>query len=257
VLSAFGLSGADSEPLPGGSAYRCQDVVLKPVHHAAEAAWLAKIFEQLRVTDLRIARPIRATDGRWVVAGWSAQRFLAGRPEPRYHEIIEVSLVLHRATADIERPPFLSTRESLFNEADRLSSDDQSELSVLGDGHGAQLFGRLAAGRRPVGGVPQLVHGDLFGNVLFAGSAPPAVIDFTPYWHPASWAAAVVAVDALSWGGASTDLLTDWDDVPDWSQMLRRALLFRLAISLLHPRTTPSSLVEILSAVEVIEPFLD
>jgi len=101
------------------------------------------------------------------------------------------------------------------------------------------------------------VHGDMFGNVLFAGTAPPAVVDIAPYWRPPSWSAAVIAVDALTWGDAPTDLLERWSHLPEWGQMVRRALLFRLAVSVLHPRTTSASLVQILSAVEVARPHLD
>ena len=49
------------------------------------------------------------------------------------------------------------------------------------------------ADRRDVRTASQVVHGDLFGNVLFAGDAPPAVIDITPYWRPAGWAVGVIA----------------------------------------------------------------
>ena len=52
-------------------------------------------------------------------------------------------------------------------------------------------------------------------------------------------------------------LLTQYDNRPAWSQVLRRAVMFRLAVSLAHPRTTPESLVEMLAAAEVIRPLLD
>ena len=45
----------------------------------------------------------------------------------------------------------------------------------------------------------QIVHGDLHGNVLFAGDAAPAVVDLTPYWRPGGWAIGVLAVDAVAW----------------------------------------------------------
>lgn len=124
-------------------------------------------------------------------------------------------------------------------------------------GHGGRLFAGLVAGRRPIDLPHQVVHGDLFGNVLFAGSAPPAVVDLVPFWRPPEWAAAVVVVDALSWGGAGADLLENWSHLPEWSQVLRRAVLFRLAVSLAHPRTTSESLVNVLSAAEIIQPCLD
>jgi uncharacterized protein (TIGR02569 family) len=260
VLAAFGAGSAQPENLSGGRglAFRCGDVVFKPVENTAESSWIAATFEQLRVSGIRVARPVRSSDGRWVVAGWSAQRFVSGRVEPRYNEIIETSLVLHEALAAVPNPRYLRDRSDLYSWADRLAWGEPVKGPwELGDGHGARLFHELAIGRKPVDLPMQVVHGDMFGNVLFAGSAPPAVIDITPYWRPAVWSAAVIAVDALSWGGAQTELLEDWSDLPEWPQMLLRALMFRLAVSLSHPRSTPSSMVEMLSAAELIRPFLD
>jgi len=82
-------------------------------------------------------------------------------------------------------------------------------------------------------------------------------VDITPNWRPAAWAAGVIAVDALAWGGAPIELLTDWNRWPDWPQLLRRALLFRLAVSLAHPLTVPSDIVTMLSTAERIQPYLD
>lgn len=260
ILAAFGVLD-EVEPLDGGSsgtAFRFGDTVLKQTSNPAESSWIAATFEQLRISGVRLARPVRASDGRWVVGGWTAQRFVSGRPEPRYDEIIEASIVLHEALAGVSEPRFLRDRDDLYSRAERLAWGElRVDSSETGDGHGGRLLADLAAGRRPVTTVAQVVHGDLFGNVLFAGSAPPAIIDITPYWRPSVWAAAIIAVDALSWGGAQTDLLERWAHLPEWPQMLRRAVMFRLAISLTHPRTTPSSLVEIMSAAEVVRPFLD
>ncbi len=260
VLAAFGATADPPELLSGGSgsAYRSGDIVLKPVGNTAEASFIATTFEQLRVSGMRVARPVRSSDGRWVVAGWSAGRFVSGRWEPRHSDIIRCSLALHSALAHLPQPRFLRERMNLHSWADRLAwGEGVDEFGQLGEGHGARLMSDLAAGRRPVDLPSQVVHGDMFGNVLFAGSAPPAVIDITPYWRPVSWAAAVVAVDALSWGGAPNDLLDEWTELPQWPQMLRRALMFRLGVSLADPRTTPSSLVQILSAAEAIAPHLD
>lgn len=92
--------------------------------------------------------------------------------------------------------------------------------------------------RKPTKSPNQLVHGDLYGTVLFAGTAPPGITDITPYWRPASWAAGVAVVDALSWGASDDGLIERWNALPEWPQMLLRALMFRLAVYALHPRST-------------------
>ena len=74
-----------------------------------------------------------------------------------------------------------------------------------------------------------------------AGTAAPGITDITPYWRPASWAAGVVVVDALSWGEADEGLIDRWNALPEWPQMLLRALMFRLAVHALHPRSTAAA----------------
>ncbi|MGI8416324.1 MAG: TIGR02569 family protein [Nakamurella sp.] len=262
VRAAFGVAAAEPELLSGGqgTTWRCDDTVLKPTTNTAETAWIASTFEHLQVDGVRLSRPIRSMDGRWVVGGWTAQRFVAGRADDRYTEILETGDRLHEALAEIREPRFLRERDDLYSWADKLAWGEIEDTDgKLGGGHGAKLFAELAAGRAPVSptATAQVVHGDLFGNVLFAASAPPAVVDITPYWRPPSWAAAVIVVDAISWGGATTDLVEGSADRQDFPEMLRRALLFRLAVSLAHPRSTAESLVEMLSAAEVLDSFLN
>ena len=51
----------------------------------------------------------------------------------------------------------------------------------------------------------------------------------------------VVVVDALSWGDADDGLIERWDSLPEWPQMVLRALMFRLAVHALHPRSTAAA----------------
>ncbi len=259
VRSAFGVAGEVPHLLAGGRgrSYRCGNVVLKPADDPAESSWLAGVFEQLWVPGVRVARPVRSSDGRWVVGGWTAHRHVAGRPAPRFAEVIDVGRRLHESLADLPRPRFLDDRDDLWSWADRVSwGDPAADTDRLGDGLGAAAFAALAAGRRPVDLRHQIVHGDLTGNVLFAGAAPPAVIDMTPYWRPAAWATAVVVVDAIAWGGADLGLALG-RPTDQWRQVLRRALMFRLAVSLAHPASTAASVVGVMSAVEQLRPLLD
>ncbi len=238
--------------------WRLGDVVLSPVADHARAAWSAKVREHLDVDGLRVARPVRATDGRYVVSGWRADTYLDGAPEPRHDEVVSVSLRLHKATDQLERPRFLSQPPvppwvdvDVFVAADRCAWEAVPLRSLRAGGvpsvptpdaqRSLELIGQLATLRKPVHQPDQLVHGDLFGTVLFAGAATPGLTDITPYWRPAAWAAGVIVVDALAWGGADDGLLDRWSSLPDWPQMLLRALMFRLAVHALHPRSTPEA----------------
>lgn len=261
VVAAFGADGVSPVRLPGGSGavWRCDDAVLRPAGDPVAAAWTATVFESLRVGQIRVPRPIRSLDGRWVVGGWCAQRFLSGRPAPRYEESMTASRYLSAALKDVPPARFLADREDPIGWADRLAWDADAEgvdrLSRLDHVDGAGLWLEIAAGREPVGAPDQVVHADLFGNVLFAGPAPPAIIDFTPLVRPAAYPAAVLVVDALAWGGAALDLAADAASEPEWQQLLRRACLFRLAQVLTHPRTTPAAQQQLVAATRALRPL--
>ena len=260
VLSAFGLSGVG--PIPLGAAWeggwRCGEVVLSMVAENARAAWSARVRETLFVDGVRLARPVRSTDGRYVVSGWRADTFVAGQPEPRHDEVVSAAVRLHESTGKLERPRFLTQGPTapwadvdVFIAADRAAWEDRPLQSVPAAARSAspsadgqrsvELINQLAGLRRPTKSPNQLVDGDLYGTVLFAGAAAPGITDITPYWRPASWAAGVVVVDALSWGEADEGLIDRWNALPEWPQMLLRALMFRLAVHALHPRSTAAA----------------
>lgn len=253
MLAAFGARDAEPEALPGDGVWRCGGITLRTVNNPAEAAWLGSTLDGLVIPNLRLARLLRASDGRWVVSGWTASRQLMGRMEPRYDAVIAASLRLHEATSRLERPRFLNERSDLYAVADRLAWAEQ--VRPLDPERGGDLFGELARLRKPMGLRSQIVHGDLFGNVLFAGAAPPAILNFTPFWRPPEWAAAVIAVDALAWGGADPGLIDRWS-LTDWPQALLRALLFRFAVIALDRRSTPESLDGLRRATSLIKPWL-
>jgi len=254
VLATFGVKSGEPEQMGAGweGGWRYGEIVLAPITDHARAAWSAKVRETLFVDGLRLARPVRSTDGRYVVSGWRADTFVAGAPEPRDDEVVATGVRLHEATAKLERPRFLTqmpvppwTDVDVFTAADRAAWEDRPlqnlplgapELPESEDRTEAkELLTQLAGLRKPTKSPSQLVHGDLYGTVLFAGAAAPGITDITPYWRPASWAAGVVVVDALSWGDADDGLVERWDALPEWPQMLLRALMFRLAVHALHP----------------------
>lgn len=270
-MAAFGIKSGEPERLnevwEGG--WRCGQIVLSPIADHARAAWSAKVREALFVDGLRLARPVRSTDGRYVVSGWRADTFVSGYHEPRHDEVISAGIRLHQVTATLERPRFLTqapvppwTEVDVFTVADRAAWEDRPLQALppgspkLPDaqdrGHSVELITQLAALRRPTESPSQLVHGDLYGTLLFTGTAPPGITDITPYWRPASWAAGVAVVDALSWGGADDGLIERWEFLPEWSQMLLRALIFRLGVHALHPRSTPAAFPGLLRTASLV-----
>ncbi|MGJ0117597.1 TIGR02569 family protein [Williamsia sp. MIQD14] len=275
VIATFGLAGSTPIALTreweGG--WRIGEVVLSLVPDHARAAWSAKVREDLYVDGVRVARPLRGTDGRYVVSGWRADTYIAGSPEPRHDEVVSLANRLHQVTADLERPRFLLqppappyTDVDVFNAADRAAWEDTPLRSARAAGFGEptspdgvksiEMLKTLATLRKPIESPSQLVHGDLFGTVLFAGAAAPGITDLVPYWRPAPWAAAVVVVDALAWGGADEDLVSRWSDQPEWPQMMLRAVMFRLAVHALHPRSSSGALAGLSHVVDVVRLLL-
>ncbi|MEU9008982.1 TIGR02569 family protein [Streptomyces sp. NPDC048479] len=226
VLTAFGAAEAPAL-LPGcrGSAWRSGALVLRPVATAPETAWRAGVLHHLPETSaFRVGRPVPAADGSWAAHGWEAWRLIGGSSDPhRADDVIRAGEAFHAALADLPRPRFLGLRDNPWSRAERLAWQETDRAPDY------PLLKPLLAALRPVSAPAQIIHGDLLGNVLFEPGLPPAIVDWPPYWRPAGWASAVVAVDALCWYEAEPALLDRWAHLPDWRQLLVRALVFRIA----------------------------
>jgi uncharacterized protein (TIGR02569 family) len=226
VLTAFGIAGVLPEPLPGGRGltWRAGDVVLRPHGDPTEAVWKADVLAGLPHTAaFRTPRPVATQDGAWLHGGWEASAWVDGATdESRVSDVIRAGDAFHRAVADLPRPAFLDATDDPWSRADRM---------VWG---GSPLppdptLAALSAAFRKVEAPAQVIHGDLLGNVLFAADAPPVVFDWAPYWRPAGLGAAIAAVDAVCWHGVPLDELGPLGrDVPEWPQLVVRALAFRI-----------------------------
>lgn len=256
MQTAFGVKEAQPRPVEwaGRRAWHCDDVLIRAVADNAVAAWSAGVLDTLDVPGLRIAKPVRSSDGRWVIAGWAASRFVPGTLEPRYDDVVGVADKLHAATAELPRPRLLEGRDDLLS---RSASAAFGERRLTVDrSHGGALYDQLAAYREPVRTEPQVVHPELFGAVLFDGDAAPAIVDLVPSWRPAAWAAAVVVVDSLAWGGADDALVQRWSHLPEWPQMLVRAVLHRIVLHAQHPEGGPRTLAGLERAAGLVSGLL-
>ncbi|MEN8673518.1 hypothetical protein [Nocardioides sp.] len=242
VLDLFAVPGAPV-PLPGGTggSHRAGDLVLSPGRDEQVQAWLSPVLAHLAVRldenparrprDLRVAMPVPARDGSWVVGGWAASRY---EPETVTCRDLEVTLaagrVLHAqlAAAVRSRPPGLDARADQWSRAEALAFGPGHAMLAAAAGTPA-----AAAVRRVephLGDVPlgpeQLVHADLAGNVLLDRRGAPVVIDVSPSWRPVAWAEAIAVVDSVVRFGASLEVLGGWSSGPA-RQALLRATIFR------------------------------
>ena len=224
VLAEFGLEG-EPEPLAGGrgTAWRCGDLVLKPLDTSVEElAWQGRLLDSLVCDGFRVSRLRGLRDG-W--CGWDV---VGGEHRERaWPEVVAVGERFHSALTGMPRPEFIEARTNHWAVGDRVA---WGELPAGEFGHVKHLP-RLVAALRPMDeSRSQLVHGDLTGNVLFSEALAPAVIDFSPYWRPSAFASAVVVGDALLWEGADESLLGAVGHVQDFPQLLLRALIFRAVV---------------------------
>jgi hypothetical protein len=274
VLASFGADATIAPvALPGGegTSWRAGDMVLKPAGDPRVARWTADLYLSLSGREdpgFRVPRPLRSAAGGWIAADsapaastrasaetWVAWQWLPGEPanwagrSPLWPRLIAASRAFHVALAGRAAPPWLGTDGSPWTTGDQVAWGERDPGSVLADAPeplAGQLRSLLAA-LRPVRLPAQLIHGDLGGNVLFADGEPPAVIDFSPYWRPAGLALAVAVADALMWSGADPAILSPLAiqagcDPADFSQLLARALVYRLVTEVIFRRDDPAGL---------------
>jgi hypothetical protein len=231
ALDLFAVPGTP-EHLPGGAggSFRAGDLVLSPGRDAVVMAWLSPLLARLAVTleeepaaRLRLALPIPARDGSWVVDGWAATRFEPGLEVCDDLEVTRRAGRLLHARLDerVRTPdPSIQAWSDRWAEAERMAFGEQE---LAGHEDAVELAARALAGCTPDTGPRQLVHADLAGNVLLDRRGSAFVVDFSPAWRPVAWAEAVCVLDAVVWKGAHPLALATIAP-PD----LRRAIAFRV-----------------------------
>ncbi len=237
VLDLFAVPDV-VEPLPGGrgGSVRAGDLVLSPGRDPATATWLSPVLARLAVRlderprrrrrDLRIAVPVPARDGSWVVDGWAASRYEPGTVTCSDLDVtLAAGRLLHAelAVAVGARPAGLDARTDRWAVAERTAFGPVAGLLRLG----GPVAGRVAPllDDTPLG-ADQLVHADLTGNVLLDAAGAPVVIDVSPSWRPTVWAEAIAVLDAVCVDGAPRTVLPRWTTGRERQAMLR-AVLFR------------------------------
>ena len=241
VLDLFAVP-EDVRPLPGGEGHSvlAGDLVLSPGRQAAWADDLYPVLARLAARldgafgeprrEVRIAMPIPARDGSWVVDGWAASRYEPGSRQCTDPDLVlAAGALLHAELAPLvpRRPTGLETPLTRWDHAERYAFGAGEPPQTVSPETTALLRRLRESLTDDPLGPDQLVHGDLANNVLLDAQGQPVVIDFSPYWRPALWAQAVAVLDLTMWFDADRTLLARWNSGAR-RQALLRAAIYRL-----------------------------
>lgn len=230
TLTEFGIASAHQDRilnLPGGRGltWRAGDTVLRPSAGDGETVWKATVLAELpHSAGFRTPRPIPARSGEWTVDGWEAWQWLPGAAdEMRVSDVLDAGEAFHHAVRGLDRPDFLDRADDPWARSDRIAWEEE-ELPPV------RTLQRLATAFQPVSAQPQIIHGDLLGNVMFEPGQPPVIIDWAPYWRPVGFADAIVLADAACWHGLDpAEMIRLAEARNEGRQLLIRALVFRIA----------------------------
>lgn len=235
------------------------DIVVAPVVNVERANWSAAARETLKVQDVTLARSVRSSDNRLVVAGWKATEFHPGVLTDRADEVILAALHLDDALAEVPLPDIFPTHmgecrmeSDFFDLADLAAwAEDPGSLldaglNVRAQADESQLVAlSLAADAierlEPIDAPNQVTHADMFATTIFADGHAPTVTDIVPVAHPRGYTAALAIVDSLIAGATTARVVNRFSHVENLQQLVYRALLYRLYIHALHPQSRSNS----------------
>jgi hypothetical protein len=243
VLDLFAVPD-EVRSLPGGhgGSVVAGDLVLSPGRDPATAAWLnpplawlAADLDTRTPRAVRIAVPVPARDGSWVVDGWGASRYEPDTTAAHDLDLILATGRLFHAELDSAfraRPP-LGRRHHRWALAEQAAFATDATRAVVeavaADDPRRALLQRISRSLTEIQlGADQLVHADIAGNILVDRDGRPVVIDVAPYWRPVLWAEAVSVLDVALWHGAGIDAVATWATDALHREAMRRAGAFRV-----------------------------
>lgn len=227
ILEAFGICEIPIR-LPGGqgTSFKAGDIVLKPVENEEETNCLAELTSNITEKGFRIARPIRAKNGKWVFKDWKANKFVKGKEiKNKWGDKLSVCRKFHESLIGIPKPTFLDKMNNPWAIADKMV---WGEILMKYGQKLAPSMHRLEKLIKPINPVNQIIHGDMTGNILFYPFISPAIIDLSLYWHPAKYAEAIIVVDSIVWYDAPDSLMDKLENTFEINQLLIRATMWRI-----------------------------
>ncbi|OIS05164.1 TIGR02569 family protein [Corynebacterium ulcerans] len=229
--------------------WKVGSVVFSQVAHPVHAAWSSRIREKLQPEGVRIVRPIKSTDGRFINAGWRASSFAPGILTRRVDETVAAALRLDLALSTVDVPA--SFREvddtDIFSIADHIAWHESPTSAIdLQDSiprhlTAINIMPKVELLLRDIDAPNQVVHADMFATTLYAGVQAPTVTDVMGVARPYGYTAALSIIDALCVGAVDEGIIGRFSHVPHLDQLLLRALAYRTAVHALHPDATSNT----------------
>ncbi|MEX3505056.1 hypothetical protein [Corynebacterium sp. LK2510] len=211
VLATFQLD--NDAPVPVGAAWdnglRFGRIVVSRANPTA--AWSAKLRYRLSIDGLLVARPVRSTDGRFVVSGFKANEFAEGAVTSRVDEVMAAAMAFDRAMVGVATPAL--ERTDRWAEAENIAWRDVEHASFPGPW--------------------QVGHADFFHSCVFAGSLPPLMTDIVPTSQPrpVGYTAALAMVDGLLSRSVDEAVVQRWAHISALPELALRALDYREALA--------------------------
>ncbi|CAB1003003.1 TIGR02569 family protein [Corynebacterium diphtheriae] len=235
--------------------WRVGNVAFSQVIHPDRSAWSARVRDKLQPQGLRVVRPLKSTDGRYINAGWRANSFEEGRLARRVDETVVAALRLDTALADIDVPDSFSEPDShdLFSLADHSAwaPEPMVALGVTPDAEAVflnpaqltaqRLLPKIVLLLRDIDAPIQVTHADMFATTIYSGNQMPVVTDLVGVARPYGYTAAVCIVDALLAGAVDEGIIDRFSHIQHRDQLLLRALAYRIAVHALHPESTSNT----------------
>ncbi|MCF4006091.1 TIGR02569 family protein [Corynebacterium uropygiale] len=228
VQAAFHADRGPIERLDAawGYGWRVGPVCVMRAMASDSAGWSARVREKLSVEGLRIARPLRSTDGRYVVSGWRASSWIEGTCARRVDETVGAALRLDDALSTLNVPlPDQPHGGSVFDQAD--------QAAAAGEDHGSALAARLIRNTPSCEAPLQVCHADMLGTTIFHGSNKPALTDIVGTRRPHGYSAALCIIDGLMMGAVDARIIHRWRHIPHLESLLFQALTYRVLVEVL------------------------
>lgn len=247
VRDAFHSSDEPAQALPAAWDYgwRVGNLVFAQVANYERSVSSARIRQDLQVEGLRIARPVRAADGRFTSSGWRASQYVPGQVLARVDETVAAALRLDEAFREVDIPDSFKDIDfnDVFSVSDHLAWSRQPQTALAFDTEIAaqdtaqQLLEMLSPYFAEVNAPMQVCHADMFATTIYAGNQAPTVTDFVGVARPYGYSAALAIVDALIAEATELSIVQRYDHIPEFSQLIVRALAYRILVHGLHPES--------------------